>query len=145
MFLLTGYSHHLGESVQQQLSELTNGNGNGSNSGVGTAPGPSSGSAASGTGSGNGDENGYVSQGYDGDADYHSLPDPGHPAYVENSPEFYSSTLMADKSFQQATFMNKSFGRSKFFFLIFVKISVFELLEIISWILILVNILHLYD
>ncbi|CAG7659263.1 unnamed protein product [Allacma fusca] len=115
----TGYSHHLGESVQQQLSELQNGGNNGNVSGgngvvVGTAPGPSSGSGASGTGSGAGDENGYVPQGFDTDNDYHSLPDPGHPGYVENSPEFYSSTMMADKSFQQAAFMNKSFSRSKF-------------------------------
>jgi hypothetical protein len=118
MIRLPGYSHHIGvgESVQQQLSELTNGSGstNGSNNGVhgtGTAPGPSSGST---TNSGN-DETVYV-QTYDDDPNYHSLPDPGsHPGYVENSPEFYSSTLMSDKNFQQAAnFMNKSFGRSKF-------------------------------
>jgi len=111
--MIPGYSHHIGESVQQQLSELTNGGGstNGSNSGVhGTAPGPSSGST---TNSGN-DETVYV-QNYDDDPNYHSLPDPGsHPGYVENSPEFYSSTLMSEKAFQQAnTNFMKGYGRSK--------------------------------
>ena len=114
MILSPGYNHHIGESVQQQLSELTNGgstNQNNNNGGHGhTAPGPSSGST---TNSGNNDETVYV-QNYDDDPNYHSLPDPGsHPGYVENSPEFYSSTLMSDKNFPQATFMNKNFGRSK--------------------------------
>ena len=110
--------------MQQQLSELTGGtqttNGGSNNGGsgtgtngivIGTAPGPSSGSGASAAGSGAGDETGYVPQDYDGD--YHSLPDT-HPGYVESSPEFYTPSLMADKSFQQNTaFMTKNFARSK--------------------------------
>lgn len=111
---VTGYSHHIGEAVQQQLSELTNGAVSSTN-GLGTASGPSSGSG----GSANGDENGYVPQGYDADQDYHSLADNGtQPAYVENSPEFYSPPLM-DKAFQQNTFITKSFGRSESSFNIF--------------------------
>lgn len=103
-FVSSGYSHHLGDGVQQ-LSELTNG-GSSSN---GTASGPPSGSGA-----GSGDENGYVPQGYDADQDYHSISDNNtHPGYVENSPEFYSPSLL-DKAFQpQTTFINKSFSRSK--------------------------------
>jgi hypothetical protein len=103
-FVGTGYSHHIGDGVQQ-LSELTNGGSNG------TASGPPSGSGA-----GSGDENGYVPQGYDADQDYHSISDNGtHPGYVENSPEFYSPSLL-DKAFNpQNTFINKSFNRSKLF------------------------------
>jgi len=104
----SGYSHHIGDGVGQ-LSDLTN-NGNGPNSN-GTS-GPPSGSTG---GSGSGDENGYVPQGYDNDQDYHSISETGtHPGYVENSPEFYSSTLL-DKSFQPSAFLsnNKNFSRSK--------------------------------
>ncbi|XP_035704656.1 ETS-like protein pointed isoform X2 [Folsomia candida] len=102
---INGYSHHLGDGVQQ-LSELTNG-GSSSN---GTASGPPSGSGA-----GSGDENGYVPQGYDADQDYHSISDNNtHPGYVENSPEFYSPSLL-DKAFQpQTTFINKSFSRNRY-------------------------------
>lgn len=98
----SGYNHHIGDGVQQ-LSELTNG-------GAGTASGPPSGSGA-----GSGDENGYVPQGYDPDQDYHSISDNTHPGYVENSPEFYSPSLL-DKAFNpQTTFsINKSFSRSKY-------------------------------
>jgi hypothetical protein len=108
-----GYSHHIGvgDGVGQ-LSDLTNNNnGNGPNS-SNTASGPGSGST--GGGSGSGDENGYVPQGYDNDQDYHSISEPGtHPGYVENSPEFYSSSLM-DKAFPQAAFLNnKNFSRSE--------------------------------
>jgi len=113
-FTLSGYNHHIGESVQQQLSELANGGSslstNGTSNGVhGTVPGPSSGST---THSGN-DETVYV-QNFD-DENYHSLPDPAgsHPGYVENSPEFYSSSLLSDKAFSQGPFMTKNYGRSK--------------------------------
>jgi len=123
--LFTGYNQHIGDSVQQQLSELTNAspssgntspannhntnNNNTNPNGSNTAP---AGPASSG-GMSSGDDNGYVPQGFD--QDYHSLPDPPHPAYVENSPEFYSSSLL-EKGFNQSTpayMPAKTFARSK--------------------------------
>lgn len=115
LFSCSGYSHHLGDGGVgvQQLSELTTTNSvNGSSSGTASSGPPS------GSGAGSGDENGYVPQSYDADQDYHTINDNGtHPGYVENSPEFYSPSLL-DKFNSQNNFITKSFyeKRSKFYF-----------------------------